>query len=289
MSDKQPTERTIETSIELDAPVDAVWKALTDAEELANWFPPYAEVKPGEGGHIRSVWSEKQDWTAPISVWEPDRRLELVWCEATPPEKAEQARAAGFYSPFRIAVDYHLETRGGRTVLRVVHRGFSSESDWDHQYDGTVRGWAYQLRGLKHYLEHHRGAKRVIVRTQHALHDLPVLEAWKRILGAGGLAAEGDLARLHAGDHYAVHTAGGDRMEGEVVLVDAPHQWCATVETLNDAFFLLAVDPACKTQPRSEARLWLSSYGLPSDQMDALGQRWQAMLDELFSGARLGA
>ncbi len=31
MTDKQPTERRIETSVELDAPVDAVWAALTGA------------------------------------------------------------------------------------------------------------------------------------------------------------------------------------------------------------------------------------------------------------------
>ena len=41
------TPRSIETQIEINAPVEAVWKALTDAAELANWFPVKARVKPG--------------------------------------------------------------------------------------------------------------------------------------------------------------------------------------------------------------------------------------------------
>ena len=103
MTDKQPTERRIEASIDLDAPVDAVWAALTDAQELSNWFPPSAEVKPGVGGHIRFVWDEKQDWTSPIGAWEPNKHLRVVWIEATPPEKAEQAKKDGFYAPLRVA------------------------------------------------------------------------------------------------------------------------------------------------------------------------------------------
>ena len=130
MTDEQPTERCIETSIELDAPVEAVWKALTDAEELTNWFPPFAEVKPGLGGHIRVAWDEKQDWTSPIGAWEPNKHLQVVWCQATPPEKAEQARKDGFYAPFPIAVDYHLQGKGAKTVLRLVHSGFSTDAAW---------------------------------------------------------------------------------------------------------------------------------------------------------------
>ena len=45
--------RTIEKELEIDAPIEAVWKALTDAEELTNWFPLEARVKPGVGG---SIW-----------------------------------------------------------------------------------------------------------------------------------------------------------------------------------------------------------------------------------------
>jgi uncharacterized protein YndB with AHSA1/START domain len=44
--------RTTEISIELAAPAETVGKTLTDAGELARWFPMSARVKPGVDGSI---------------------------------------------------------------------------------------------------------------------------------------------------------------------------------------------------------------------------------------------
>ncbi len=286
MPDGTPKERRIETSISIDAPVDAVWKALTDGRELANWFPPYAEVKPGPGGHIRCVWGEKQDWTSPIGAWEPPRHLQVVWCEPTPKEEAEKARKAGFFSPFRIAVDYYLEGKGGGTVLRLVHSGFSTDASWDSQYDGTRRGWASELGSLKHYLEHHRGTKRVLVRAQQDVSGLSIEDAWARLTGPEALVAEGSLAGLRAGDRYSIRTADGDRLEGEVGILNPPKDFVGTVEGLGGAYLRVRIDEACMTAPKTLAHLWLSTYGLPAAQTDALQKRWQTMMDNLFATVR---
>jgi uncharacterized protein YndB with AHSA1/START domain len=283
MKDKHEDERRVETSFELDAPVDAVWKALTDAEELSNWFPPYAEVKPGVGGHIRFVWDEKQDWTSAIGAWEPNKHLRVIALEATPPEKAEQAKKDGFYCPFPVAVDYYLEDHGNRTTLRLVHSGFSTDAAWDSQYDGTKRGWATELRGLKHYLEQHRGTKRVVVRATCKIADMSVADAWQRLTGPQALVAQGDLAGRGVGDRYAIGTSTGDRLEGEIRLSNPPNDLCATVENLNNALLRIRVDDGCLTAPESQVNLYLSTYGLPADQTDGLGQRWQTMLDEVFT------
>ena len=48
-------ERKLEREVMLEAPVDKVWKALTDAQELKKWFPLEARVTPGAGGEILSV------------------------------------------------------------------------------------------------------------------------------------------------------------------------------------------------------------------------------------------
>lgn len=283
MTDRQPTERRIETSIELNAPVEAVWKALTDAEELTNWFPPFAEVKPGLGGHIRFAWDEKQDWTSPIGVWEPNKHLQVVWIAATPPEKAEQARKDGSYAPFPIAVDYYLQGKGATTVLRLVHSGFSTDAAWDDQYDGTIRGWAFELRGLKHYLDHHHGIRRVVVHAKRTVNELPIDEAWQRLMGPQAMLAEGDLAGRGAGDRYAIKTACGDVLEGEIRILNPPKDFCATAENFNNAFLRLRIEEASMTSPDRQVNLWLSTYGLPAEQTDALQQRWRAMLYDVFS------
>ena len=44
--------RTVEREIEIDAPLAAVWRAHTDAEEVTRWFPLHARVSPGAGGSV---------------------------------------------------------------------------------------------------------------------------------------------------------------------------------------------------------------------------------------------
>jgi uncharacterized protein YndB with AHSA1/START domain len=289
MTDQSTAERRIETQMDIDAPVEAVWKALTDAEELTNWFPLRAEVKPGVGGHIRSVWSEKQDWTAPIGAWEPNQHLQVIWCEATPPEEAEQAKKAGFFVPMRIAVDYYLEARaGGGTTLRLVHSGFSTDSAWDGQYDGTVRGWAFELRGLKHYLENHPGTRRVVVQAKHVIEGITLDEAWQRLMSTDGLLAEGTIDGLRVGDRYTFTTSAGDRFEGEIRMINPPMDLCGTIDSLGNAFLRLRVDRSCVTQTHDEVNLFISTFGLPAEQTDALQQRCRSMLEQLFAPAPAG-
>ena len=86
--------RTIETEIEIDAPVEAVWKALTDADELANWFPLKSRVKPGVGGHVWTYFAEDMQWEVPIAAWEPNKYLRLVWCPAGEDHGVENAADA---------------------------------------------------------------------------------------------------------------------------------------------------------------------------------------------------
>lgn len=39
-------------TVEIEAPIERVWRALTEAAELERWFPLEARVEPGEGGSI---------------------------------------------------------------------------------------------------------------------------------------------------------------------------------------------------------------------------------------------
>ena len=50
--------RSIEKAVTIDAAPDAVWKALTDAEEITRWFAPDARVTPGQGGKVWLSWGE---------------------------------------------------------------------------------------------------------------------------------------------------------------------------------------------------------------------------------------
>jgi uncharacterized protein YndB with AHSA1/START domain len=51
-AEERKKERRTEREVEINRPIENVWKALTDANELARWFPLAARVTPGLGGKI---------------------------------------------------------------------------------------------------------------------------------------------------------------------------------------------------------------------------------------------
>jgi uncharacterized protein YndB with AHSA1/START domain len=76
---KEQATRSAEGRIELDAPIEAVWKALTDARELERWFPLDARVEPGGGGTIWMSWRNEYEGEQKILSWDPPRHLTTTW------------------------------------------------------------------------------------------------------------------------------------------------------------------------------------------------------------------
>ena len=52
----EPVKKVLRKEIEIAAPVDEVWKALTDPQELTKWFPLEARITPGVGGSLFLSW-----------------------------------------------------------------------------------------------------------------------------------------------------------------------------------------------------------------------------------------
>ena len=272
MSETPATERRHDIELRIEAPVERVWKALTDPEELTNWFPLRAEVRPGKGGEIVLDWGPELVGVCRIEVWEPNRRLRTTWFEQ--PEGSERKTPAGAGPQ---VIDYTLEDHGSHTVLRLVHSGFRAGDEWHHEYEGTGRGWKFELRGLRHYLERHPGESRRVVWARRSI-QVSRDEAWRRLMSAKGLGGEGKLEGLVEGDRYALQTAAGDRLEGVVQVCDPPCDFAGTVENMDGALFRLGLEELAGLP---EADLWLSTWGHPTD-VEAIESRWHAMLRDLF-------
>ena len=271
--------RTIETAVEINAPVDAVWKALTDADELIRWFPLQARSKPGPDGSIWISWDGDYDGEMGIKIWEPNQHLRVSWPWQGPGPETSVAGAEPTAS--EVIVDYRLEGRGGATVLRLVHSGFGAGADWDAQYDGTCRGWAFELRSLKHYLENHRGIERRVANVTVNI-DMPYEEAWNRLMGANGLAASGKIAGVKAGESYTIRLASGDEMEGTVQINNPPRHLALVVKNLNRSLFRLRLDKECQPDRKMAANMWLSTYGVPQSEVNAIRSRFKNLLEGLF-------
>lgn len=272
---KTPQTRTIERTIEINAPIEAVWKALTDAEELKRWFPFDAKVKHGPGGSIWISWGppyEGENW---IEIWSPPNHLRVKdeWTEHAEIEKGRSERS-------KIAIDYFLETKGGKTVLRLVHSGFGSNSDWDDEYDAVSTGWIMELIALKHYLENHAGKDRRVV---WAVAKIPISreEAWKRLMTPSGLLGASSNFYPEKNGNYKLVPSKGEAIEGKVGASGLFH-FSGTVDNLNNGLFRIWVEKWTSPEPKVHVNLWLSGYEIPIAKILAFQTNWTKLLMKLF-------
>jgi uncharacterized protein YndB with AHSA1/START domain len=277
--------RTIITEIEIDATIESVWNALTEAEEITRWFADDARVTPGVGGNVWVSWGEGQSGDTRIEAWEPRRRLVL---RNLPTDSGEAF--GGQYdekatSETPMIQEYTLETRGGRTVLRLVDSGIPDSPEWEGIYDGKTRGWQMFFHALRHYLEKHRG------KARHNISDMrpirfTLTDAWEKLTGPEGLAARGSLAGVAVGAHYSVTTSMGDALEGKILINMPPKTLSITIENLNDALLSATFEEMGGT---AYLYFTLSTYGKEPLADAELRERWQRLLHRLFpSGWVLG-
>jgi hypothetical protein len=105
-----------------------------------------------------------------IDVWEPGRRLRMI--------------DTSFAEDVAMVEDWTIETRGGKTLLRLVHSNIPDSPDWDGMYESTERGWTIFLRTLQHYVERHLGQSRRTIYVTAKPVDPD--ETWERLTRADG-------------------------------------------------------------------------------------------------------
>lgn len=268
----RPATRGQEHVIEIDASPEAVWRAITEAEEITRWYVPEAEVDLRQGGTYRVSWGEGMDGESEIAALEPERRLRL---EHRPmPGSPEMPTGP-------IVEEYVIEGEGGRTVLRLVTSGIPATEDWDWFYEGTKRGWTIFLMGLKHYLERHPDTPRDQIQVMQGLAD-SFEDAWRTLVGPEGLGFEQPIDDAAPGDRYRARTGFGQEMEGEFLLADPPYRLLVTVENLGDALLGVAFE---QMGPANMLYVSLSTFGLDDDRVSSMRGRWTAWAGELYPDA----
>jgi uncharacterized protein YndB with AHSA1/START domain len=129
--------------IDIDADVQKVWRALTDSRSLTRWCSPRAEIRPREGGLFRASVDRLTELEAHIDIYEPARRLRLIYLPSPALPPAESA----------ITDDILIEPIGIGTIVRLLGAGIPSASDWDVQYGRLRLGWLHAMTRLKVFVE----------------------------------------------------------------------------------------------------------------------------------------
>lgn len=127
----------IEKTLELAAPRDLVWRAITEPDQLAQWFPERAELDLAPGGDGAFEWQEHGRFAVRVVAIEPQTYFAWRWANA--PGASIDAAAE------KTLVEWWLaDSRGGGTILRLRESGFTRPS---HR-DGNDEGWGEELGEL---------------------------------------------------------------------------------------------------------------------------------------------
>ncbi|HEV2748845.1 MAG TPA: SRPBCC family protein [Allosphingosinicella sp.] len=144
---------SIEKSIELNAPVERVWHALTDAAEFGSWFRVKLDgpFVPGETsrGRITYPGYEHLPWEAKVVAMEPPRLFAFEWHPYAVDPDADYS-----HEP-RTLVEFRLDPVAAGTRLTVTESGFDRVPA--HRREEAMRmnegGWAEQMTNIQAHVE----------------------------------------------------------------------------------------------------------------------------------------
>jgi uncharacterized protein YndB with AHSA1/START domain len=143
----------IEKSIAIAAPVERVWRALTDHEEFGAWFRvkldgPFALGEVSRG-RITYAGYEHLKWEARVVAMEAPRLFAFTWHPyAVDPDRDYSAEP-------QTRVEFRLEPAGGGTNLTVVESGFDAlpAERRDEALRMNTGGWETQMKNVKAHAE----------------------------------------------------------------------------------------------------------------------------------------
>ncbi len=143
----------IEKTIDIKAPIDRVWRAVTNHEEFGAWFKvkldgPFVAGQPSRG-HITNPGYEHVVWQAQIVKMEAPRLFAFTWHPYAIDPKVD------YSGETPTLVEFHLEPTAEGTRLVVTETGFDAlpaqrKPDALRMNDG---GWAKQVQNIKAYVE----------------------------------------------------------------------------------------------------------------------------------------
>ncbi len=142
--DKEKIE--IKKSIVIDASPEVVFKAITDPNELTNWFPDQAILEPKVGGKIKLSFYKEEDHEhrkydffpeGSITEFIPNKKISYTWHEPNTEDFP------------RTLVTWELEEiEDNKTRVKLLHTGFEAGKLFRHD-----EGWSHFLNQLRNYCE----------------------------------------------------------------------------------------------------------------------------------------
>ncbi len=127
-----------------EAPVGRVWQALTDADQMREWYFDLKEFKPEPGFEFRFVVEHQgntYDHRCKVTEVIPEKKLAYTW------------RYEG--QPGNSLVTFELFPKGNRTQLKLTHQGLESFPRLPaYARENFLNGWTEIIgSSLRQFLE----------------------------------------------------------------------------------------------------------------------------------------
>jgi hypothetical protein len=250
MSTESKNDRVL-VEVTIAAPVETVWAALREPDQIRRWFG-----------------------------WDADTlKDEIEFIFVTHANASETARTIQFGEYEGIADRFELESKGTSTVLRVMRTGPSGDGTAKDVHEDIAEGWITFVAQLRLALEKHPGAeRRTIYLSGKAIAGQP---SPSHALGVARLRDGGD------GSPYTVPAATGDTLAG-TVWHRSGIQLGLTVEGWGNGLLIITDKPASTSSPHGGGSVLLTTYGLGDDAFRELETRWSTWWTARYPSASQG-
>lgn len=129
----------------IDAPVEKVWKAITDKNEMKQWYFDLEEFKPEPGFEFQFTGgTDTKSYLHLCKIKEviPGKKISYTWRYENEPGDT--------------LVTFELFPEGNKTKVKLTHEGFETFTSGNPDLDkeNFVKGWSEIINvSLKNYLE----------------------------------------------------------------------------------------------------------------------------------------
>lgn len=141
-----PSKGSIQKKVLIQASPGVIFRALTEAKDVVQWFCDRATSDPRVGGEFRAYWrmggGQAQRGRAIFSALVPDAQVELHWVDEGDDETAKAARHT---------ICYTIRLKRGTAEVTVRDDGPPFADD--ETFELLSEGWISVLRDLKEHCE----------------------------------------------------------------------------------------------------------------------------------------
>lgn len=132
---------TIDKSIPVSAPVDAVFEVLVDPAMLAKWLDARVSIDARVGGRMDVLWSGGEHVGGEIVLSDQPHHVVWHWWDA---DKLESEDDPGMIT----VMTWSLKEVGGQTELTIVDPGYDREQADDQYMAEIEKDWDTFLKAI---------------------------------------------------------------------------------------------------------------------------------------------